>query len=123
MILYADDNEDWISIVQGVCSDLGIQADVAHNGMEAVDKAASTLYSLIFMDLHMPILDGVNAAMQIRRLPKPFNAGRIYALTGDLSDETRALCLRHGFDYVLGKPFRLKQFEDIVQSHGKGTAP
>jgi CheY-like chemotaxis protein len=68
-ILLADDEPINREIAQMLLEDVGLKVDLAGNGQEAVEKARSGGYVVIVMDMQMPLLDGLDATREIRRLP------------------------------------------------------
>gem|GEM_PF-929135 len=76
LLLLAEDNEINQELASELLQRVGLRAEIAKNGEEAVRKVQEKDYALILMDLQMPVLDGFTAAMQIRKLPDP-KYGRI----------------------------------------------
>lgn len=94
---------------------LSVRADRAANGEEAVRAVASTEYDLVFMDVQMPVLDGILATRRIRRIEE--GTGRrvpIVAMTGGSLEEDRASCLDAGMDDFLPKPVRPRDIAAVV---------
>ena len=93
---------------------LGYEADVVANGEEAIEAVMNGAYDLVFMDLRMPRMSGVESSRWMREC---FNGGEelsIIALTGDDSDEAREECLRVGMDGFITKPVQAKDLEAIL---------
>ena len=82
--------------------------DIANNGLEAVERYKDNDYNIVFMDCHMPIMDGFEATRQIRMLEKEKNKKRIFivALTADAMIGDREKCLNADMDDYLNKPVR-----------------
>ena len=83
----------------------GIIIDLAHNGQEAVDKAAEKKYDLIFMDVHMPLKDGYMATSEIRNTQGLNQHSPVLALTANAVKEEIDKCLSSGMNKHLAKPF------------------
>ena len=99
-------------------NNLGHKVDVANNGKEAVEKFKTGNYDLIFMDVHMPEMDGVEATQKIRDFEK--SSGRIkkipiIAMTANTSEEERKKYLEAGMDDYVGKPFKQKELITIFK--------
>ena len=86
---------------------MGYRADVAGNGMEAIESVARQTYDVVLMDVQMPEMDGLEAS---RRLNAD-GAGRphIVAMTANAMEGDREMCLAAGMDDYLTKPIRVDQ--------------
>ena len=106
-ILLAEDNEVNQEVAIGMLMALGCDADVAENGIEAVDAAKNKGYDLILMDCHMPEMSGFEASRQIRDYENRQGLARvpIVALTADVKKGIEAECAEAGMDGDLSKPF------------------
>ena len=106
-VLLVEDNESNRQVVALMLDELGLHADQAAGGYEAIDRAARRRYDVILMDVQMPDLDGLEAARRIRA-DEPDRHATIIALTANVleSDETR--CRAAGMDGYLQKPLTLE---------------
>jgi CheY-like chemotaxis protein len=110
-ILVAEDNEINALLARALLTKLGHRPTMAADGVAAVEsflaaRAAGTPYDRVLMDLHMPGMDGVEAARRIRAIEAEQEAPRtpILALTANASAEDRDACLAAGMDGFLVKP-------------------
>jgi CheY-like chemotaxis protein len=96
---------------------LGCRVDVAGNGAEAVQMATRLPYSLIFMDCHMPEMDGFEATVEIRRREKELGlmAMPIIALTASVLQEDRDRCVSSGMDGIIGKPVQPAELAQMLE--------
>jgi signal transduction histidine kinase len=92
----------------------GITIDVANNGQEAVEHANKKKYDLIFMDVHMPVMDGYNATINIRNSAGPNAQSPILALTANAVKEEIDKCLESGMNRHLAKPFEPEKLKQTV---------
>jgi CheY-like chemotaxis protein len=86
---------------------LGYSADVAKNGQEALEALASCAYDLIFMDVQMPVMDGLEATRQIRQ-SKTLSSPWIVAMTAHSMQGDRERCLAAGMDDYISKPISME---------------
>src|SRR5436190_10226851 len=90
----------------------GASVVIAHDGLEATERARAETFDLVLMDLRMPRMDGCEAARALRaggcRVP-------LVAVSADASPATRATALAAGFNVVLSKPFGLEDLIDALQ--------
>ena len=116
-ILIVEDNEINREIEAELLQDLGFTVDTAENGKIAVDKVAADRegYSLVLMDIQMPVLDGIGAAKAIRALPDE-RAARvpIIALSANAFESDRRASLDAGMNAHLSKPLDVAQFVKTV---------
>lgn len=113
-ILLAEDEEINQMLIAEIIKDMGFRIDMAKNGHEAVHMIMNSEkdeYSLIFMDVKMPILDGIDATKALRKkgvcIP-------IIALTAHAYPKNKAECLDAGMDDYIPKPINLETLQEKV---------
>ena len=94
-----------------VLNRLGYRPDVAANGREALDAVRRQPYDVVFMDVQMPELDGLDATRLIRSDPGIVRQPRIIAMTAETMVGDREKCLRAGMDDYVMKPVRFDNLE------------
>ena len=97
---------------------MGYRADVASNGVEAVEAVRRLPYDLVLMDVQMPEMDGLEATRQIRA-GSPGAQPRIVAMTANAIQGDREACLAAGMDDYLAKPIRPRG----ARGRARGDAP
>lgn len=102
-ILLAEDNEINQIVAEELLTNVGLIVDIANNGEEAVQKAKLNRYDLVLMDLHMPIKDGYEATIEIRKFRSPTELP-IIAKTADAMENVKERCLQIGMNDFLTKP-------------------
>jgi PAS domain S-box-containing protein len=102
-ILVVDDNADAADSLTMLLKFGGHQVDVAHDGLTALDKAKLQTPEVVFLDVGMPRMDGLEVARRMRQLPETETAVLV-ALTGWGSDEDRRRTREAGFDFHMVKP-------------------
>ncbi|MFN0060346.1 MAG: ATP-binding protein [Planctomycetota bacterium] len=113
-VLLTEDNPANQRIVVWMLKKLGIEFDLANNGLEALAAVGKTQYAVVLMDCQMPIMDGYEATREIRRREAVGRRLPIIALTANSSEEDRALCFAAGMDQHLSKPIRLSVLTDAL---------
>jgi CheY-like chemotaxis protein len=119
-ILIAEDIEINREIVIALLADTGIGIDTVENGALAVKAFADNpkLYDLIFMDIHMPEMDGFHAARAIRELDIPGAADiPIVAMTANVFREDIERCLEAGMNAHVGKPIDVNDMLDKLHTY------
>jgi CheY-like chemotaxis protein len=94
---------------------LGIRADVAGNGREGVKMLGVRPYDIAFVDCQMPIMNGYEAVVEIRRLPGLNQHVPIIAMTADAMDGSRERCLAAGMDDFITKPLERADFFHVLE--------
>jgi CheY-like chemotaxis protein len=103
-ILVADDQAVNRKLTMRQLEKLGCTVDVVANGREALDAVSRTRYDLIFMDCHMPGMDGFEVTKEIRRLEGSGPRTPVIALTASVRGRDREHCLAAGMDDFVQKP-------------------
>ena len=106
-VLVAEDNTVNQLVIRKVLAKLGIDADIAANGREAVELNTRTPYDVILMDVQMPVMDGLAATSEIKRGADPLP--HVIALTANAMDGDRDKCLKAGMDDYLSKPIKIDE--------------
>jgi len=117
-ILLAEDNIINQEVICEMLRQLGCQTTVVNNGKQALERLKQQHFDLVFMDCHMPELDGFGATRAIRALEQ----GSAYhvpivALTADAMQDNRDLCLASGMDRYLAKPMRMNELRDVLSCY------
>ncbi len=117
-ILVAEDNPVNMLVIRSLMTRMGFDVIEAEDGQKALDIYESRPVSLIFMDIHMPALDGFEVTRRIRESETGDNRVPIVALTADAMTEDRDRCLAAGMDFYLSKPFTPEDVETVLRHFG-----
>lgn len=119
-ILVAEDTPDQALLIKFLLSDLGARVEVTDNGATAVEKSLNNNFDVVFMDIQMPILDGLSATRLLRRqrFQKP-----IIAITAQALQEDRDKALAAGCNHHLAKPFTQERLLATVRDVLSATVP
>jgi signal transduction histidine kinase/ActR/RegA family two-component response regulator len=120
-VLLVEDVELNQVLVADMLRSYGHKVTIAENGEEAITLAARGPFDLVLMDVQMPVMDGVEAARQIRRLPPPASAVPILALSANVMPEDRARYLAAGMNGALTKPIDWPQLFEALAKYGAET--
>ena len=127
-ILLAEDNELNLQLMGLMFQELGYGFSVAKNGQEAVEKVASESFNLVFMDVQMPVLNGLEATEQIRQLPNGADL-LIIGLSANAFEDDQNKALEVGMNDYLTKPIRLaglaaklEQYYRKLKIHAQGNS-
>lgn len=96
------------------------KVDIAENGLIAVEKFKNKKYDVIVMDIQMPVMDGIEAAKEIRRIEKEKNVAineqvNILAVTAYVLDRDKKMCLAAGMDEYLAKPYKPIELIQLIE--------
>lgn len=121
-ILVAEDHPVNRIYMQALLSRLGHRTRFVENGEQAVDEVRRSVPDLVFMDVHMPVMDGLQATRTLRAGSDAAANVYIVALTADAFAESRERALEAGMDAFLSKPVRIDQIENLLlQRFGNRT--
>src|SRR5205085_3049742 len=102
-ILLVEDNDINQQVAKELLEDAGLVVDVAENGRAALDRIGEHKYDLVFMDMQMPVMDGVTATHRIRAV-RHLDAMPVVAMTANAMEHDRRKCLDAGMNDFLVKP-------------------
>ena len=116
-ILLAEDNAVNQKLALRLLEQMGYRADVASNGLEAVESIQRQAYDVILMDVQMPEMDGLDATRSIRQLRK-VKQPRIIAMTANAMQGDRELCIDAGMNDYISKPIHVDELvAALLKSH------
>jgi signal transduction histidine kinase/CheY-like chemotaxis protein len=114
-VLVVEDDRVNQMIIEDMLRVLGCDVRIAANGAEAIGAARDPELDIVFMDCHMPVMDGYEATRRIRQDEASATTRRpIVALTADTLDEDRERCLASGMDDFLSKPVSRTQLAATI---------
>ena len=106
-ILVVDDNPINQRVAQAMLRRMGLDADIASNGEQALELTTHGHYDVILMDMQMPVMDGLSATRKIRTRLQSESQPYIFALTASTPDREQAECIDAGMNGFLIKPIRI----------------
>jgi CheY-like chemotaxis protein len=126
--LLVEDNAVNQKLALRLLDKLGVRADVAGNGIECLQALDRQPYDLIFMDVQMPEMDGLEASRRIREKPGGSEQPYIIAMTANAMQGDREECLAAGMNDYVSKPIRpdalaqaLERAKDAMRAEATAT--
>lgn len=113
-LLLVDDNATNRAVARALLEGLGFGVDEAANGIEALEALERGSYALIFMDVQMPEMDGLEATQRIRAMKGPAAGLPIVAMTARAMTGDRETCLQAGMDDYLPKPLSMAVLAEVL---------
>lgn len=110
-VLVVEDNEINQELMLEILERFDCDVDTAKNGVEAIEKVSTSDYALIFMDMQMPVMGGLEATKKIREMKSSIP---IVALTASSMQGEKEKCLEAGMDDYLAKPFAFQDLEAFI---------
>jgi CheY-like chemotaxis protein len=115
-IAVAEDNEFNAQLIEQLLTRRGHRVSLAQNGREALELVEQSTFDLLFLDIHMPVLDGFEVAREIRRRERETGGHLpVVALTARSRDADREKCLEAGMDDFLTKPFHSEELWTVIE--------
>lgn len=117
-ILVAEDNLINQKVIKGVLKKFNIKPTFTANGQECIEKLMFEDFDLIFMDMHMPVMDGETATKTIRA-NKTWDSLPIIAMTANVMNGFKEHCLEIGMDDYVTKPFSKQTIKEVITKWAK----
>jgi two-component system NtrC family sensor kinase len=114
-ILLAEDNLVNQKVAARIFRRLGYTVDIANNGLEAIEMLRSRNYDVVFMDIQMPVLNGLEATAKILEEWNFATRPRIIAMTANAMPSDREQCLASGMDDYLSKPIQIESLITAIK--------
>ena len=115
--MLAEDNPINVLVVKRYLQKWGVDCDVAENGQVAVQMLWARHYDMVLMDLQMPVMDGYQAAREIRMMSGNDASIPIVAITASLVGEIKQTILASGMNDWISKPFNPDELFEIVRKY------
>lgn len=116
-LLVVEDNKVNQKVLCSMLAKLGFQTEVAENGEEALRCLDQHLFDLIFMDLQMPVMDGLSATRAIRERSDSSREVPIIAVTANLMEADKERCLAAGMNAYLKKPLSMEDLQNTLNAY------
>jgi len=113
-VLLAEDNPTNRMVTEALLRKLSCHVDIAIDGREALQKARGNDYDIVFMDCHMPLMDGFQATERIRSSEASKDLP-VIALTASVAEGDRAKCLDAGMNDTISKPIRTSMLAKAIE--------
>ncbi|MDO3412787.1 response regulator [Saccharibacillus sp. CPCC 101409] len=116
-VLIVDDHPVNRKLMVSMLQKLGIEADAAENGEEALERASLVRYDYVFMDLQMPVMDGLEATRRLRARLGEEDCPVIVAMTANVMNDIQARCREAGMDDYISKPVKMTSVKQALARH------
>lgn len=113
-IMVVEDNAVHQKVALLMLDQLGYKPDIAGNGKDAIELYRKNQHDLIFMDMQMPGMDGIQSATRIREIQPTDHIPKIIALTASAVKGDRERCLAAGMDEILTKPLLMQDLQSMI---------
>lgn len=113
-ILLVEDSEVNQLVFKGMLDGLGFEVDIAANGEQGVEMWKQASYDVVFMDVQMPVMSGLDATQLIRSTEKPEEHQMIVAVTANAYEEDEKACLEAGMDAFVTKPIDIDALKETL---------
>ncbi|NMO97283.1 response regulator [Paenibacillus lemnae] len=121
-LLVVDDHPINRKLIVSMMYKMGLAVDIAEDGLEAVHMASQKPYDMIFMDLQMPVMDGLEATRLIRNSKMPGHDCIIVAMTANVMHGIQTRCLEAGMNEYISKPVKMSSIQHILQHYSYPAA-
>ena len=115
-VLVAEDHPVNRKVVGLLLQSMGHQVSFAENGQQALTQAGLSDFDLVLMDIHMPVMDGLTSARQIRAMPGARGQVPIVALTADVMNDAAEQAMAAGMNAFLSKPLQKTHLLAVMPS-------
>ena len=120
-ILVAEDNIINQKLVLKILQQLGYRSEVAGNGLEVIEALKRQYYDIVFMDIQMPEMDGIETTKYIHNHWKKENRPVIIAMTANAMKGDRERFISEGMDDYISKPIMMEEVQNLLRKWGKTT--
>ena len=114
-VLLVEDNPINQLLAKSILTNLGHQVETAGDGREALDLFATKHWDLVLMDIHMPVMSGLEATRHMRQQEAPGRHTPIIATTAGAMEADRAACMAAGMDDYLAKPYKPQLLQALLE--------
>ena len=115
-VLVVDDNEFNRKIVSGLLSMMEIEAEVTESGLEAIELIRQKDYDVVLMDHMMPVMDGLEATLEIRKMGGKYEILPIIALTANTNSGAKEMYIANKFSGFISKPIDSNELTKVMES-------
>jgi CheY-like chemotaxis protein len=114
-VLLVEDNPINQLLAKAILTNLGHQVETAGDGIEALDLFGTKQWDLVLMDIHMPVMSGLDATRHMRQQEAPGRHTPIVATTAGAMEADRAACMAAGMDDYLAKPYKPELLQALLE--------